>query len=449
MTEREDLTRGAIGRTLVRFTLPMIAGALLQQCYHLADTWIVGRYVGADALAAVGSAYTLVVFLLSILMGLSLGSGTVFSLQYGAGRMQAMRRSIYVAVVLIGTVTCLLDAAALAALHPLLRLLRVPPQIDAGMYVYLRILLCGLVFTFIYNFQAALLRAVGDSVTPLRFLGLSVVLNIGLDLLFVVHLERGVEGAALATVIAQAAAALGIMGYTYVRHPELRLRREDLVFDRRSLGEIASFSALTCVQQSVMNLGILLVQGLVNSFGPGVMAAFAVAVKIDAFAYMPVQEFGNAFSTFVAQNFGAGRHDRIRRGMRRALLIVSGFSVGVSIAVCVFAEALMRLFVRPEETEILRVGVEYLRIEGAFYVGIGVLFLWYGYFRAVRMPGVSVVLTVVSLGTRVALAYRLAAVPSIGVTGIWWAVPVGWFLADLAGWAYYRRKNPAGGAKCG
>ncbi|MDE5622983.1 MAG: MATE family efflux transporter, partial [Alistipes sp.] len=192
------------------------------------------------------------------------------------------------------------------------------------------------------------------------------------------------------------------------------------------------------VQQSVMNLGILMVQGLVNAFGPAVMAAFAVAVKIDSFAYMPVQEFGNAFSTFVAQNFGAGRFDRVRYGLRRAMILATAFSAVVSVAVFVCAGPLMRLFVRPEESEIVRIGVGYLRIEGAFYVGIGVLFLWYGYYRAVRMPGMSVVLTVVSLGTRVVLAYRLAAVPSIGVAGIWWAIPIGWLLADLAGWWYYR-----------
>lgn len=438
MAERRDLTRGGIGGALVRFTLPMIAGSLLQQCYNIADTWIVGRYVGAEALAAVGSAYTLMVFLVSVLLGLSLGSGTVFALQYGAGRMREMRRSIYVAVVLIGSVTCLLAGAAFAGLHTVLHWLRVPAEVYDLMYGYLRGVLCGVGFTFIYNFEAALLRAVGDSVTPLRFLALSVVLNIGLDLLFVLQLERGVEGVAWATVVAQAVAALGIAGYAYARYPELRLRREDLRFDRRSLREIASFSSLTCVQQSVMNLGILMVQGLVNGFGPAVMAAFAVAVKIDSFAYMPVQEFGNAFSTFVAQNFGAGRFDRVRCGLRRAMILAMAFSAVVSVAVFVFAGPLMRLFVRPEESEIVRIGVGYLRIEGAFYVGIGVLFLWYGYYRAVRMPGMSVVLTVVSLGTRVVLAYRLAAVPSIGVAGIWWAIPIGWLLADLAGWWYYR-----------
>ena len=185
-----------------------------------------------------------------------------------------------------------------------------------------------------------------------------------------------------------------------------------------------------------MNLGILMVQGLVNSFGAGVMAAFAAAVKIDSFAYMPVQDFGNAFSTFVAQNYGAGKPERIREGCRKAVYLVFGFCMVISAAVWLLAKPLLSLFIEAQETEILAVGVQYLHIEGTFYIGIGILFLFYGYYRAVRKPGMSVVLTVISLGTRVVLAYLLSAT-ALGVTGIWWSVPIGWALADIAGWLYY------------
>lgn len=190
-----------------------------------------------------------------------------------------------------------------------------------------------------------------------------------------------------------------------------------------------------------MNFGILMVQGLVNSFGTVVMAAFAAAVKIDSFAYMPVQDFGNAFSTFIAQNYGARDMGRIRRGIRSAVLAAAVFSGAVSVLVCVFAEPLLLLFVKPEEREILAVGVQYLRVEGAFYVGIGILFLLYGLYRAIQRPGMSLVLTVISLGTRVALAYALSAIPAIGVVGIWWSVPIGWALADVAGVVYYKRNR--------
>lgn len=439
-----DLTVGGITSTLLRFTLPMMLGSLMQQCYNIADTLIVGRCIGPEALAAVGSAYALMVFLTSVLLGLAMGSGTVFSLQFGAGNFRGLRRSIYVSLVLIGCVTAVLTAAAFLLTDPILRLLQVPSEIYPMLRIYLLIIFGGIPLTFLYNFYAALLRAVGDSVTPLWFLGISVVLNIGLDLLFILVFDMGVGGAALATVIAQGVSAIGLMLYVLGRRPELRLRKEDMHFDRVSVKEIVSFSSLTCVQQSVMNFGILMVQGLVNSFGTAVMAAFAAAVKIDSFAYMPVQEFGNAFSTFVAQNFGAGKQARIRRGVRSAFVTSVLFSLAVSVAVFLLARPLMLIFVRAEETEIIRIGVQYLRIEGAFYFGIGILFLLYGYYRAIRRPGMSVVLTVLSLGTRVVLAYALAAIPSVGVTGIWWSIPIGWALADAVGIIYYFRLRQRG-----
>lgn len=211
-----DLTQGGITSTLLRFTLPMMVGAFLQQCYNIADTLIVGQCIGADALAAVGSAYTLMIFLISVLLGLSMGSGTVFSLQYGAGDQSALRRSIFVSFVLIGTVTLVLNVAVFFWLDPILRLLQVPQDIYGMMRSYLWIIFWGIAFTFIYNFYAALLRAVGDSVTPLWFLSISVVLNIVLDLFFILQLDWGIEGAAIATIIAQGISALGIAAYTYM-----------------------------------------------------------------------------------------------------------------------------------------------------------------------------------------------------------------------------------------
>ena len=193
------------------------------------------------------------------------------------------------------------------------------------------------------------------------------------------------------------------------------------------------------MRQSVMNFGILMVQGLVNSYGVTVMAAFAAAVKIDSFAYMPVQDFGNAFSTFIAQNQGAGKTERIRLGLRAAVLSSGLFCLVISAVIVCFAGPLMTIFISPEETEIIRIGVQYLHIEGACYVGIGCLFLLYGLYRGLGRAGVSVVLTIISLGTRVALAYLLSPVPAIGLLGIWWAVPIGWFLADASGFWYFWR----------
>lgn len=218
----------------------------------------------------------------------------------------------------------------------------------------------------------------GNSVVPLVFLAISAGLNIALDFWFVLGLDRGVAGAAEATVIAQYISGIGIAAYTLIKHPQLRPTQGRFHVRWSRVREIAGFSILTCVQQSVMNLGILLVQGLVNSFGPTIMAAFAAAVKIDAFAYMPVQDFGNAFSTFIAQNYGAKKEERIRTGLKDAVRAAMPFCIVVSAAVWVFARPLMGLFVEAGETEIIAAGVRYLRIEGAFYCGSGCLFLLYG-----------------------------------------------------------------------
>ena len=299
------------------------------------------------------------------------------------------------------------------------------------------VIFAGMFGIFLYNFFAALLRSLGNSVVPLIFLAVSAGLNIGLDLWFVAGLEWGVAGAAGATVISQYVSGIGIAVYTRVRFPELIRKEKGIRLRKERIREITGFSALTCLQQSIMNLGILAVQGLVNSFGTTIMAAFAAAVKIDAFAYLPVQDFGNAFSVFVAQNYGAGKKDRIQKGIRSAVKVSAGFGLLISLLVVIFARPLMTLFIDAREAAVVAQGVRYLRIEGSFYCLIWILFLLYGLYRALGKPGMSVVLTVVSLGVRVALAYGLAAIPSVGVTGIWCSVPIGWFLADALGTGYY------------
>lgn len=438
-----DLTKGPVMKSMLLFAVPMILGNLLQQCYNVADTLIVGQFLGSDALAAVGSAFTLMTFLTSILLGLCMGSGAVFSIRFGEKEEDRLKEGICAAFLLTAGLTLLLNLAVFLFIDQILLFLRVPDEIWELMQEYLLVIFCGIAATFLYNYFASLLRAVGNSITPLIFLAVSAVLNIGLDLWFVVVLHRGVAGAAEATVISQYVSGVGLGIYTWVRFPSLRPGRAHLRIRKETLREIAGFSMLTCVQQSVMNLGILMVQGLVNSFGTTIMAAFAAAVKIDAFAYLPVQDFGNAFSTFIAQNYGAKKKDRIQTGLKGAVTVSVLFSILLSAIVWIFARPLMLLFVHAEETEIIAEGIRYLHIEGAFYCGIGCLFLLYGLYRAVGRPGMSVVLTVISLGTRVILAYLLSAVPSIGVIGIWWAVPIGWFLADAVGILYYllRRKR--------
>lgn len=385
---------------MLYFAAPMILGNILQQCYNLADTWIVGRYVGFGALAA--------------------------------------------SFVLILGITVVITAGAFLFLHPILNVMEIPADVYDMMFAYVKIILYGLVFIFLYNYFSFLLRSTGNSVIPLVFLSISTVLNIALDYIFVAALDRGVEGAAEATVIAQIISGVGIGIYSLIKEPVLRKNGAGTVrtggrirIHASVFGEILSCSAATGIQQSVMNFGILMVQGLVNSFGTAVMAAFAAGVKIDTLAYMPAQEFGNAYSIFISQNYGADEKDRITKGTKSAVAIVLVFCIFISAAVFLLAPRLMGIFISPEETEIIGIGAGYLQIEGACYCGIGILFLLYGYFRAVERPRISLLLTVISLGTRVVLAYAFA--PLFGVDGIWWAIPVGWALADVTGAVLVRK----------
>ena len=438
MAKTNELTRGPVMQTMLRFAVPMILGDLLQQCYNIADTLIVGRFLGEGALAAVGSAFSLMTFLTSILLGLAMGSGTVFSIRFGQKDELGLKEGVLASFVLLGAVTIVLNILVFAGIDLIIWALRTPAELVEMMRAYLIVIFAGLVGIFLYNFFAALLRALGNSIVPLAFLAVSAGLNIVLDLWFVAGLGRGVAGAAEATVISQYVSGVGILLYTRAKFPQLFQRDPAVKLRRARLREITSFSALTCLQQSIMNLGILAVQGLVNSFGTTIMAAFAAAVKIDAFAYLPVQDFGNAFSIFVSQNYGAGRKDRIRQGIRVAAATSVCFGVVLSALVFVFAEPLMALFIDASSGQaVIAAGVRYLHIEGAFYALIGVLFLLYGLYRALGRPGMSVVLTVISLGLRVALAYALSALPGVGVVGIWWSVPIGWALADAFGIAYF------------
>ena len=440
-----DLTTGGIAAPILTFALPLILGNMLQTLYNAADSIIVGRFVGSEALAAVGSAYSLMTFLTSLMIGLSMGAGIVFSYLFGEGNHEKLRKALGISFLSIGIISLLITAIAIAFQHQIMHLMQVPADVYEDMAEYLAVIFLGLPALFLSNFYAAAERAVGNSRTPLLFMAVSALMNVFLDLYFVISLGWGVWGAALATIISQWVAGVGIALLSVTRHRMLRFSVRDMVPEKSLFMELLSLSVLTSLQQSIMNLGILCVQGIVNSFGSGTMAAFAAGVKIDSLAYMPLQEFGNAFSTFVSQNGGAGRNDRIRKGMKVAFALATVFGLLISLIVCLIPGPLMTIFIDPEETALIATGSQYLRIEGAFYILIGYLFLFYGLFRALKAPAVSLILTIISLGLRVLLAALLSATP-MGETGIWISIPIGWAIADTAGiiflrWLRSRRKS--------
>lgn len=434
---QRDLTQGPIRRGLIAFSLPLIAGNLLQQLYNVVDTWVVGRFLGNVALAAVGSAFALMVLLTSLILGLCMGSGVVFSQLYGEKRHEQMKIAIVNAFGMIFLLSVVLEIAVYLLLPQLIALMRIPYEAVPAITAYLRVVFSGILFVFFYNFMAAVFRSVGNSLIPLLFLLVSTVANIALDLLFVLSFGWGVTGAAAATVIAQALSAAGMIVSFFRRLPTFRPQKRHIRRDMALLRRIAGVSVLTSVQQSIMNFGILMIQSLVNSFGIATMAAFAAGVKIDSFAYSPAQDFANGFATFVAQNIGAGKPDRARRGLREAAILSLCFCLLVSMLVFAFAGSLLTLFIDPGETEILAIGVRYLHVEGAFYMGIGMLFLLYATYRGLERAGMSVALTVISLGLRVAISYAFA--PRFGVMAIWLSIPIGWIIADFVGLAGLNR----------
>lgn len=435
-----SLTEGSIFKKLIMFSIPMIAGNLLQQVYNLVDTLIVGKCLGADALASVGSAYTLMIFITSIIIGLCMGSGAFFSADYGADNQKKLKEDIWLSFWFILFVSVLICILIYPGMGLILRILQTPQELIELTSEYVTVVFAGIIFVFLYNFFAYLLRAMGNSLTPLAFLAISSVINILLDIWFIVGLGIGVGGAALATVIAQAFAGIGLAIYSLIKLPVLRHNDEKIRWNGCRLKEIIINDVVTGIQQSVMNFGILMIQGLVNSFGAAVMASFAAAVKIDTLAYMPAQEFGNAYSLFVSQNYGANKNERIRKGTHISFVTSALFCVAISVLIFVFADNLMGMFIDSAETQIIAEGVRYLRIEGAMYMGIGILFLWYGYFRGINKPQISLILTVISLGTRVVLSYALAPNTMLGVLAIWLSIPIGWFLADAAGFVFYRKR---------
>ena len=432
-----NLTKGSITINILLFALPLMLGNLLQQMYNIADTWVVGRFLGSKALAAVGSSYALMIFLTSIILGLCMGCSAGISMDYGSKEYSKMRQNIFMSFILIGIISVALNVLVYVFMDFILWFLQIPIEIQPLIKDYLNIIFIGIIATFLYNYFANILRAIGNSITPLVFLSLSAILNVILDLVCVLILHWGVKGAAIATVFSQFISGIGITAYTIIKFPQLRPNKNDMHWNKHNLHTIFNLSVLTSLQQSIMNFGILMVQGLVNSFGTVIMAAFAAAVKIDSFAYMPVQDFGNAFSTYVAQNYGAGKKERIEKGIKSAIITVSIFCLIISGLVFIFAKPLMEIFIEPTEVEIIKAGIKYLRIEGACYIGIGILFLLYGFYRAINKPLMSLILTIASLGTRVALAYLLSSISFIGVTGIWLSVPIGWALADIIGILFY------------
>ena len=382
-----DMTKGAITPLLIRFTIPLVLGNLFQLTYNAADSIIVGKFVGEEALAAVGTSNPLMTLAILFINGMCLGAGILVSTAFGAGNTPLMERQVSTTAI-AGTVFSLAFSALCVILAtPLLQLMQVPADILPIAVSYLRIVFAGLIFTFFYNFLAATMRALGDSKSALYFLMISSVLNIGGDLFFVQVLNWGSNGCALSTVVSEALCCVLCVLYIRWKVPILQLGRRWLVFDGKLLRKTVSYGWASAMQQATVQLGKIAVQAIVNTMGVNAMAAFTAASRIDDFAYTPQQNIGHAMTTLMAQNRGAGKHDRVDAILRYAIGIGLTFGLIVAVAVQFIAPSVVRPFTSDEA--VVLAGVSYIRGYIFDCLFAGVQFSFSGYFCAYGKSGLS------------------------------------------------------------
>ncbi len=420
------MTEGKIALPLAAFTLPLVLGNLFQLTYNAADSVIVGQYVGEGALAAVGTSAPLMNIALLLISGLCMGAGILMSAQYGSRDYELLSRQVSTTFLAGCGFSVTFSLISILLAEPLLRLIQVPEEVIGEAGLYLRIVFLGILFTFIYNFLANTLRALGDSRTPLYFLMASAVLNILGDLLLVVALGLGVLGSAVSTVASEAVCCLLCGVYIHRRVPLLKLGKGWLVFDRRLLGQTISYSSTSALQQVCLQVGKTVIQALVNTQGVSVMAAFTAVNRVDDFAYTPQQNIGHAMTTFIAQNKGAGHGERIRRGFRIGIGLEITYSAVICIAILAGAPAIMGWFADAEDVQAAALGVGYLRHIAPMYLLPGFTNGIQGFFRGMGDLKVTLYSTFMNMLGRVAAVWILLLVLRLGFVSLAWANFAGW-----------------------
>jgi putative MATE family efflux protein len=430
-----NLTEGRESRVIFAFALPMLIGNVLQQFYNLTDAWVVGTFVGKTALAAVGSSFSIVFLLVALVMGVTMGSGIMISQYYGAGDMERVRRTISTAYWYVLVASVALTGLGLLLSRPLLLLLRVPDEVLPQAVTYLNIMFVGTVLSFGYNAVSAVLRALGDSRTPLYFLAVAVAVNVGLDLWFVIGFGWGVAGAAWATIISQGIAFVaGLVYMQRSRHEVLHLHLRRMPFDRAIFAQSMRIGLPSGGQQTLVAAGFMALSWIVNGFGTDAMAAYTAAGRLDQFAGMPAMNFAMALTTFVGQNLGAGKPDRVRRGFHATLLMSGAFALAATLLMVFAKEPLIRIF--NTDPAVVAIGSRYLLIVGSFYVLFSTMFVTGAVPRGAGDTMIPFFITIVTLWIiRVPLSAFLST--RLGTDGIWWGIPAAWTMGSTLSIVYY------------
>ncbi len=425
-----DMTQGSPSKIMIFFTIPIILGNLFQQLYNIVDSVVVGNYVGPDALAAVGASSSITFLFIAIATGSSIGCSVVISQFFGAKRMAQMKTAVFTALTSVVLLSLIMTVIGLLMSGSILRWMSTPAEIMGEADIYLRVYLMGLGFMFLYNICTAAFNALGDSRTPLYFLIFSSITNIVLDLLFVIRFHAGVAGVAWATLISQGIASLLALLVLLLRLHKIISEENSRVFDGAMLAHIGRVAIPSIIQQSIVSFGVVFVQALVNRYGTNVVAGYTAATKIDSIAIMPMVNIGNAVSAFTAQNIGARKPERVKKGLRAALFMV--FIIGglLTASLYLFGGSFVGLFVDIETNrEVISVGIEYLRVVGTFYVLMGSMASFNGVLRGSGDMRMFMFCTLANFFCRVASAYALSAL--IGVAAIWWSIPLGWLVGLL------------------
>lgn len=431
----------APGRTLFFFALPMILGNLFQQFYNMADSVIVGRFVGEDALAAVGASYALTTVFVMLAIGGGTGSSVITSQYLGAGKYHKMKTSVSTALIAFLSLSVVLAVFGFFCSGPILHALKTPENILAPAKQYLKIYFVGLPFLFMYNVLAAMFNAMGDSQTPLYLLIFSSLLNVALDILFVTRFGLGVAGVAIATVLAQGISAVISFSLLVKRLGEYQEEEEEQQnqaarFDSYMLRRMIKVAIPTMLQQSIVSIGLLLVQSVVNGFGSSVLAGYTAGTRIESICIVPMIAMGNAVSTFTAQNMGAGRTERVKRGYKVAYGIVFAFAVLICVILLLFKRQIIGVFMEGDTAGIAyETGVSYLSFIAFFFVLIGLKATTDGVLRGCGDVGIFTAANLINLSIRVLVANLCA--PIWGVAAVWYAIPMGWTANYLISFGRY------------
>jgi putative MATE family efflux protein len=431
----KDLTTGSEGRLIFQFAAPMLLGNIFQQLFNVVDSIIVGNFVGKTALAAVGASFPVLFVMISMIIGIVMGTTIVISQYYGAKDYVKVRRAIDTMYIYTFFGSAVISVAGIIFSEPILRLLGLPDEIMPEAVKYLQIYMGGMVIIFGFNGTSAALRGLGDSKTPLYFLIVATVTNIILDILFVAVFNMGVAGAAYATVISNGIALLLAIIYLNKNHKIIRIAVKGLHFDRETFSQSLRIGLPSGIQQTLVALNAMVIMGIVNKFGTNIIAAYSTASRLDAMAMIPAMSFSQAISTFVGQNIGANKIERVKEGLVATIKMMGGITIAITLLVVIFGHFMMGLFT--PDSEVIRLGDQYLTIVSLFYICFTLMFIYAGVMRGAGDTLIPMFISLLSLWIiRLPVAWYFSE--RIGVTGIWWSIPAGWLIGLILSYSYYK-----------